>query len=60
MDVDVLFDLENKSKNVDWKNENRNEKFILFRVNGYTKRLIELAKNRDNVILGQLGGTKNV
>lgn len=52
MDVDVLFDLENKSKNVDWKNENRNEKFILFSVNGYTKRLIELAKNRDNVILG--------
>lgn len=51
MDVDVLFDLENKSKNVEWKNEYRKEKYILFSVNGYTKRLTELAENRDDVIL---------
>ena len=52
MDVDVLFDLENKSKNVDWKNERRKERYILFSINGYTKRLMELVENRDNVILG--------
>lgn len=46
------FELEKKAKSVEWNNGNMNEKFILFSVNGYTKRLVELAENRGNLILG--------
>lgn len=51
MDIDVYYNLKQKSKEVLWKNENRNEKFILFSINGYTKELIEIAGKDDNIIL---------
>ena len=52
MDVDVLFNLENKATKVDWKKDNRKEKFILFSINGFTKRLRDLCETRDDIILG--------
>ena len=51
MDVDVLFELERKAENVEWNKGNRKEKFILFSVNGYSKRLTQLAEARENLIL---------
>lgn len=52
MDVDVLYNLEKKAKEVEWKKDNRREKFILFSINGYSKRLVEIAESRDDIILG--------
>ena len=52
MDVDVLYNLEKNAKEVEWKKDNRREKFILFSINGYSKRLVEIAESRDDIILG--------
>jgi len=49
--ISVIKDLEEKSKIVKWKNNNRNEHFILFSINGFTDELIEIAKTRDNLAL---------
>ena len=51
MDVDVFYNLLRKSKYVEWKNNERNEKFVLFSINGYTKKLKELAESRKDLIL---------
>lgn len=51
MDVDVLFELEKKAESVEWNKGRRREKFILFSVNGYSKRLIQLAEIKGNLIL---------
>lgn len=51
MDVKTFYDLKEKAKQVEWKKEDRNEKYILFSINGYTKELKELAIARDDLIL---------
>lgn len=49
--INVLADLEEKAKAVEWKKEQRKEHFILFAINGFTDELIELAESRDDVVL---------
>ncbi|MCX7951320.1 MAG: ATP-binding protein [Clostridiales bacterium] len=51
VDTDVFYRLMEKSKNVEWKNDNRNEYFVLFSKSGYTERMIELAKTMPNLLL---------
>ena len=53
MDIDVYYSLKEKAKYVLWKNNDRNEKYILFSVNGFTKELVELAKRESNLLLLQ-------
>lgn len=52
MDIDILNKLEAKAKLVNWNNGDRNERYILFSISGYTDRLKEVCNNRDDVILG--------
>ena len=51
MDVDALVELERKAESVEWNKGSRREKFVLFSVNGYSKRLLEMAELRENLIL---------
>ena len=51
MDIDVFYKLKEKAQLVEWKKEDREEKYILFSINGYTEKLIELARTRDDLIL---------
>lgn len=51
VDIDVFYKLKEKTKSVEWKKENRNEYFILFSKSGYTDRMIQLAKEMNNLIL---------
>lgn len=49
--VDVLRNLEQKAKQVEWKRGMRKDYFILFSVNGFSDELTELSKARNNLIL---------
>ncbi len=51
VDIDVFYELKDKAKSVQWKNDIRNEKYILFSINGYTSRLKQLAKDKEELIL---------
>lgn len=51
MDIDILNELERKAKLVEWSDENRVEKYILFSISGYTNKLKEVCKKRNDVIL---------
>ena len=51
MDAKVYYELKEKAKKVDWKKEERKEKYILFSISGYSKELIELEKTRNDLIL---------
>lgn len=53
MDVDVYYKLKEKAKLVDWNRENRNEKYILFSISGYTDKLRELSLSDNDIILGE-------
>ena len=53
MDIDILLKLEEKARLVEWHNDNRNERYILFSISGYTDKLKEVCKNREDVILTQ-------
>ena len=56
MDTDVFYDLLRKKDFVPWKKDMRSEKFVLFSISGFTDRLMETAKNRDDLLLiGQDG-----
>lgn len=50
-DIDVLWDLEAKAREVKWNNNNRNQYFILFSINGFTAKLEELAAKRSDILL---------
>ena len=50
-DADVFYDLLRKKELVPWKKESRREKFVLFSISGFTDRLIELAGERDDLLL---------
>ena len=39
VDVNVYYELKEKAKFVEWKNEKRKEKYVLFSINGYTNEL---------------------
>lgn len=51
MDIDVFYNLLQKKALVPWKKEDRREKFVLFSISGFTGRLQELAKERDDLLL---------
>lgn len=51
MDIDVLEDLEKKASTVPWKKQERNEKYILFSISGYTEKLKAAAGQREDVVL---------
>ena len=51
METKTFYELKEKAKLVEWKNDIRKEKFILFSINGYSKQLKELEKTRDDLIL---------
>lgn len=51
MDAKVFYELQSKSKLVDWKKEQRKETYILFSISGYTEELKEIAKKRNDLIL---------
>lgn len=51
MDIDVLDELEKKAKTVPWKKTERNEKYMLFSVSGYTEKLKTVAEEREDIIL---------
>lgn len=51
--IDVLKSLEEKGKSVEWKKNNRKNWYIIFSINGFTDDLIELANNREDLLLWQ-------
>jgi len=51
MEAKCFYDLKEKAKLVEWKNDSRKETFILFSITGYSKELKELGKSRDDLIL---------
>jgi AAA+ ATPase superfamily predicted ATPase len=51
MDVDIFYELVNKSKEVEWNRSNRREWFILFSINGFSEELLKLAQSREDIIL---------
>lgn len=53
MDVDIFYDLVEKSKQVTWKNNNRKEWYVLFSINGFTDKMIELANSRNDIMLNR-------
>ncbi|NWF75607.1 MAG: hypothetical protein HXY53_03375 [Nitrospirae bacterium] len=52
MGDNIYQDLVKKSQLVDWHKNKRKEKFILFSKNGFTSKMIEIAK-KENVLLVQ-------
>lgn len=51
MDTDIWYDLLEKKKEVPWNKEIRNESFVFFSMNGFTRRMHELAQSRADIIL---------
>ncbi|QSX07652.1 ATP-binding protein [Alkalibacter rhizosphaerae] len=47
----VLFNLERKAQEVEWKRGKRKEHFVLFGLNGFTEDLMKLTKEREDVLL---------
>ena len=50
-DADVLYALLEKKELVPWKKGTRKEKFVLFSISGFTGRLLDLANERDDLLL---------
>lgn len=51
MDEKVFYDLLEKAKLVEWNNNNRQEKYVLFLVSGYSEELKKIAESRKDLIL---------
>lgn len=51
MEAKVFYNLKEKSKLVEWKNDNRKEMFILFSASGYSEELKRIAKDDEKLIL---------
>jgi len=49
--VDVLRELEQKSRQVEWNRGSRKDYFILFSISGFTDELVEMAKGRGDLVL---------
>lgn len=52
--IDVLNELIDKSKNVIWSNQKRDEYFLIYSRSGFSKELLNYAKNNKNIILKEL------
>ena len=52
--LNILNELKEKSKKVIWKNDKREEYYIIFSKSGFSQDLIELAKKETNIILKEL------
>lgn len=53
VDVDVFYQLQEKAKRVPWSKGSRKELYCIFSMGGFTPRLQELAKDRDDLILSE-------
>lgn len=51
MDEKILYNLKEKAKKVEWKKDNRKERYILFSITGYTDNLKDIAKKSRDIIL---------
>lgn len=51
--INVLMELEEKSKSANWNLEKRNTWFIIFSAGGFTEELKALAAKREDLILAQ-------
>ena len=51
MDIDIFYGLVEKANQVTWKNNNRREWYVLFSINGFTDKMIELASSRNDILL---------
>ena len=49
--LNILKELERKSESVEWNKNNRQVWYILFSANGFSDELMELSKNRNDLIL---------
>lgn len=54
VDTNIFYKLVEKSKHINWNKENRKEHYILFSKSGFSDQLIEVSKNRDDLILVSL------
>jgi len=55
-DADVFYNLLRKKELVPWNKEKRQETFVLFSISGFTDRLIDLARERNDLLLIDGGG----
>lgn len=53
VDVDIFYQLQEKAGRVPWHKENRKERYCIFSMSGFSPRLRELAKSRDDLILSE-------
>lgn len=53
VDVDIFYQLQEKAGRVPWHKENRKELYCIFSMSGFSPRLRELAKSRDDLILSE-------
>ncbi|MDE6625213.1 MAG: ATP-binding protein, partial [Lachnospiraceae bacterium] len=51
INIDIFYQLQEKSQKVSWLRDTRKEIFVLFSISGYTQKLQELAANRDDLFL---------
>ena len=49
--MDVLWSLEKKAEQVEWKRGTRKSYFILFSINGFTDELMDFSKERKDLVL---------
>lgn len=49
--INIMLELEEKAKEINWNKQTRNTWYVLFSINGYTPELEQLAKERTDVIL---------
>ncbi|MEI6285001.1 MAG: ATP-binding protein [Bacillota bacterium] len=55
VDIDVYHELKHKAANVVWHNSERQKKYVIYGKNGFTKRLVTLAKESADIFLIKLG-----
>lgn len=53
VDVDVFYQLQEKAGRVSWHKGSRKELFCIFSMSGFSPRLLELARDRDDLILSE-------
>lgn len=53
VDVDVFYQLQEKAGRVPWRKGSRKELYCIFSMSGFSPRLLELARDRDDLILSE-------
>lgn len=51
LDINIFYNLLEKTKEVIWKNNNRREYYILFNINGFTNEMLNLANSSNDILL---------